>query len=72
MIEVVVLIDNFRDKSNINKKINVIRNGKEIELYNKLLQKGDIYSISKERFNHLSKKNIVAKHKKEKEDSTEK
>ena len=72
MIEVIVLIDNFRDKSNINKKISVIRNGKEIELYNKLLQKGDIYSISKERYNYLSKKNIVAKHKKEKEESTEK
>lgn len=65
MIEVEVLIDNFKDIKNFNKKIKVKRNGQEIELENKLLQKGDIYSITKERYEYLSLKKIVAKAKKE-------
>lgn len=65
MVEVEVLIDNFKDIENFNKVIKVIRNGKEIELQNKFLQKGDIYSITKERYNFLSKEGIVAKVKKD-------
>ena len=65
MIEVEMLIDGFRDLENLNKKITVKRNGVEIELENKCLFKGDIFSISKERYEMLSKKGIVAKVKKE-------
>lgn len=66
MIEVEVLIDNFKDIENYNKKIKVKRRGKEIELENKLLQKGDIYFLTKERYKHLSELKIVAKVQKEK------
>ncbi len=59
MIEVEVLIDNFKDNENYNKKIMIKRNGKEIEIQSKLLQKGDIYKISKERVDYLSQKGIV-------------
>ena len=70
MIEVEVLINNFKDKKNYNKKISIIRNGKKIEVENMLLQKGDIYTISKERYSILSEKGIVVKtkDKKDKED----
>lgn len=65
MIEVEVLIDDFKDKEIYDKKTTIIRNGKEIEIQFKLLQKGDIYKVSKERYQILSKKGIVAKIKKE-------
>lgn len=65
MIEVEVLIDNFKDLEIYNKPTKVIRNGKEIEIQFKLLQKGDIYNIVKERYALLSKKGIVAKVKKD-------
>lgn len=72
MVEVEVLINDFKDKENYNKKITVIRNGKEIEIQFQLLQKGDIYKISKERYVILSKKGIVSKLKKDtKEDKGE-
>ena len=63
MVEVQVLIDNFQDIDNYNKVIVVKRNGKEISLMNKLLQKGDIYKITKERYKYLSDKKIVEKYK---------
>lgn len=65
MIEVEVLIDDFKDVENYNKPTKIVRNGKEMEIQFKLLQKGDIYSISKERYVILSKKGIVAKVKKD-------
>lgn len=65
MVEVEVLINDFKDTENYNKKIIVKRNGKEIELHSKLLQKGDIYSIRKEREKYLSSKGIVKRLKKE-------
>lgn len=65
MIEVEILIDNFKDKENYSKKTTIIRNGKEMEIQFKLLQKGDIYKITKERYKLLSNKGIVAKVKKE-------
>ena len=68
MTEVEVLINNFKDEENFNKCIKVKRNGVEIELIGKLLQKGDVYTITKERFEKLSKLGIVAKFKKEKSD----
>lgn len=69
MIEVEVLINNFKDKQNKNKKITVIKNNKEIVLNEgDLLQKGDKYKITKERYNELSKLRIVAKVQKEKQD----
>lgn len=62
MIEVEVLINNFKDKENKNKKIQIIRNEKEITLNEgELLQIGDRYKISKERYNELSKLKIVTK-----------
>lgn len=63
MIKVGVLIDNFKDKENYHNEIKIVRNGKEITIKEELLQTGDIYEISKERYNHLSKKGIVAKYK---------
>lgn len=63
MVKVEVLIDNFKDKENYHKEIKIIRNGKEIVVKEQLLQTGDIYEISKERYNHLSKLGIVAKYK---------
>lgn len=64
MIEVVVLINNFKDKENFNKSIKVVRNNVEVELHQELLQKGDIYSITKERYKYLSEQGIVEKAKK--------
>lgn len=62
MIEVEVLINNFKDKQNKNKKITVIRSNQEIILNEgDLLQKGDKYKITKERYNELSKLGIVVK-----------
>lgn len=61
MVEVEVLINNFIDKENYNKEITVIRNGKELKLQHKVLLAGDIYKISKTRYNILSKKGIVKK-----------
>ena len=58
MVEVEVLIDNFKDKENYSKKTTIIRNGKEIEIQFKLLQKGDNYKITKERYNLLSNANL--------------
>lgn len=72
MIEVEVQIPNFKDKENYGKKTTIIRNGEEIVVENELLQPGDKYKISKERYNVLSKKGIVVKvskpSKKEEED----
>lgn len=68
MIEVEVLVDNFKDEENYNKLITITRNNKEIVLNHKLLQKGDIYKITRERYSVLSKKGIVAKAKKEKKE----
>lgn len=71
MIKVEVLIDNFKDEENYSKEIPIVRNGSELKLKRKLLQKGDIYEISKERYEHLSKKGIVAKYKNSKKEVTE-
>lgn len=68
MTEVEVLINNFKDKQNKNKKITVIRSNQEIILNEgELLQKGDRYKITKERYNELSKLGIVVKAQKEKD-----
>lgn len=66
MIEVEVLIPNFKDKENYKKKISITRKGKEIVVENELLQVGDIYKITKERYDKLSKLGIVKKITKEK------
>lgn len=69
MIEVEVLINNFKDKENKNKKIQIIRNEKEIIINEgELLQSGDKYKISKERYSELSKLKIVTKVLKDKKD----
>lgn len=69
MIEVEVLINNFRDKENKNKKFQIVRNGKEIIINEgDLLQSGDRYKITKERYDELSKLKIVTKVLKEKKD----
>ena len=65
MIEVEVQINNFKDKENYDKTITIIRNNQEQKVTRELLQKGDKYKISKERYEHLSKKGIVVKAKKE-------
>lgn len=68
MIEVEVLINNFKDKENKNKQIEIVRNKQEILLNEgELLQKGDRYKITKERYNELSKLGIVVKAQKEKD-----
>lgn len=68
MIEVEVLINNFKDKENKNKKIEIVRNKQGILLdEGELLQKGDRYKITKERYNELSKLGIVVKAQKEKD-----
>lgn len=73
MIEVEVLINNFKDKENKNKKIQIIRNGKEIIINEgELLQSGDKYKISKERYSDLSKLKIVTKVLKDKKDKEDK
>lgn len=61
MIEVEVLINNFQDKENFSKKIKIKRNGIEMEVLNELLQPGDIYKVTKERYKHLSSLKIVKK-----------
>lgn len=63
MIKVEVLIDNFKDLENFDKPIKVIRNEKEITIHRRLLFKGDVYEITKERYNLLSKDGIVCKYK---------
>lgn len=69
MIEVEVLINNFRDKENKNKKFQIVRNGKEIIINEgDLLQCGDRYKVTKERYDELSKLKIVTKVLKEKKD----
>lgn len=69
MIEVEVLINNFRDKENKNKKFQIVRNGKEVIINEgDLLQCGDRYKITKERYDELSKLKIVTKVLKEKKD----
>ncbi len=69
MIEVEVLINNFRDKENKNKKFQIVRNGKEIIINEgDLLQCGDRYKTTKERYDELSKLKIVTKVLKEKKD----
>lgn len=68
MIEVEVLINNFKDKENKNKQIEIVRNKQGILLNEgELLQKGDRYKITKERYNELSKLGIVVKAQKEKD-----
>lgn len=68
MIEVEVLINNFRDKENKYNKISIIRKNQEIILSEgELLQKGDKYKITKERYSILSKLGIVTKAEKEKQ-----
>lgn len=59
MIEVEVLIPNFKDKEIYCKEYKIIRGGKEIKVINELLQPGDRYIISKERAEYLSGNNIV-------------
>lgn len=71
MIEVEVLIPNFKDKENYKKKISITRKGKEIVVENELLQVGDIYKITKERYDKLSKLGIVKKITKEKTNKEE-
>lgn len=71
MIEVEVLIPNFKDKENYKKKISITRKGKEIVVENELLQVGDIYKITKERYDKLSKLGIVKKITKEKANKEE-
>ena len=71
MIEIEVLIDNFKDVENFNKPLKVIRDGKEITLMRSLLQKKDRYFMSKERFAELSSKHYVQKVQKLKEDKEE-
>lgn len=71
MIEVEVLVDYFKDLENYSKETLVIRNGKQIKIQFQLLMKGDIYKISKKRFDILSKQGIVAKSKKESKEETE-
>ena len=68
MVEVEVLKDNFKDLENFNKVITIKRNEKEITVIGKLLQKGDTYFITKERYKVLSKKGIVQKASKEKQE----
>lgn len=69
MIEVEVLINNFRDKENKNKKFQIVRNGKEIIINEgDLLQCGDRYKVTKERYDELSKLKIVTKVLKDKKD----
>lgn len=73
MIEVEVLINNFRDKENKNKKLQIVRNGKEIIINEgDLLQCGDRYKITKERYDELSKLKIVTKVLKDKKDKEDK
>lgn len=68
MTEVEVLINNFKDKENKNKQIEIVRNKQGILLNEgELLQKGDRYKITKERYNELSKLGIVVKAQKEKD-----
>lgn len=66
MIEVEVLIPNFKDKEKFSKEITITRNGKELKVANELLQPGDIYKTSKERAEYLIGKNIVRLYKKSK------
>ena len=66
MVEVRVLINNFKDKENYNKRITIIRNGKEQMIQFTLLQKGDIYKITKERATYLIEKGIVELYKEQK------
>ncbi len=63
MIKVEVLIDNFKDLENFDKPIKIIRKGKETTIQRRLLFKGDIYEITKERYDRLSKDGIVCKYK---------
>lgn len=73
MIEVEVLIPNFKDKENYYKEITIVRNGKILKVFNELLQPGDRYKVSKERAVYLSEKNIVKTCKKlEKKESPKK
>lgn len=67
MVEVEVLINNFKDLEVFPVETKVVRNGVEILLQNELLQKGDTYSITKERYTKLSKLGYVTKAKKDKE-----
>lgn len=70
MIEVEVLIPNFKDKENFSKEMIIFRNNKEIKVTNELLQPGDRYNISKERAEYLSKKNVIRLYKKPKKKET--
>ena len=68
MIEVEVLISNFKDNENYNKVITIVKNGKEIKIQRQLLQIRDRYKITKERYKELSPLGIVKKVAKDKED----
>lgn len=59
-VEVEVLIDSFKDNSIFNTPTKIKRNGKEIIIVQKLLQKGDKYFVTKENSLALSKKGIVS------------
>lgn len=62
MIEVEVNINNFKDKENKKQKLQIIREGKVLVLNEgDLLQKGDKYKISKDRYKELSKLGIVVR-----------
>lgn len=63
MIEVEVLIPNFKDKENYYEETTITRNGKELKVINELLQPGDRYKLSKERAEYLVANNIVKLHK---------
>ena len=59
LVNVEVVIDNFQDLENYNKEIVVERKGKKVKLFNKLLFKGDKYTVEKKRAEYLQSKGIV-------------
>ena len=65
MIEVEVLIPNFKDNENFNKEIEVTKNNKKIKVVNYLFQPGEKYFTTKERANYLIERKIVKLVKKE-------
>lgn len=72
MVEVEVLIPNFKDIELYSKTIKIIRNEKEMEVTNELLQPGDRYFISKKRYEHLSSLGYVKKAAKKKAEISDK
>lgn len=70
MVEIEIQIDSFKDEEKFNQITSINRNGKKVELINKLFFKGDTYSVSKERAKELVD-NGIAKIVKEKKESGE-